>query len=76
MILQAECDRCGVVMEGGYTDWDGEDLCRSCKIKKELQYLEQQRKELKEWLKSVHFKELEELNKKIIKLKEELKGEK
>jgi hypothetical protein len=72
MVLTATCDKCGAE-SSGCPDWDGQDLCEKCEIKKELDYVREGRKELKGWVILCWIKELREMDKEIKKLKEKLK---
>lgn len=72
MIIKAKCDNCGQESSGSI-DYDGQDLCRKCEIKKELYDLKKERKEQREWIKDCWIKQLNDMSKEIIELEKELK---
>ncbi len=73
MVLTAICDNDNCENESsGHVDYDGEDLCPQCIIKKELVGLKSEKKEQIEWLKRTFIKEVIEMGHKIKKLEIEL----
>jgi hypothetical protein len=69
-IITASCDKCGLKSTGDdfVRDYEGRDLCRSCRLEEEVRYLEYQIKEKQETIDRAQ-KEISEVRAKIDEVK-------
>lgn len=75
MILQASCDKCGNTISGEeiFHDDDGQDLCRVCLLKEEIEYLKDTYAARERWIKQVHYNKQFDLLARIEELEQQIK---